>query len=65
MLVLYLPGETEPVLELPLDRRYNKTGDVWHVLVRGIDPGIEYGFRAGCEPNPAPAAAALRPRARC
>ena len=42
------------MLELPLDRRYNKTGDVWHVLVRGIDPGIEYGFRAGCEPNPAP-----------
>ena len=54
MLVLFLPGEKEPALELPLDRRYNKTGDVWHVLVRGIDPGIEYGFRAGCEPNPSP-----------
>ena len=54
MLVLFLPGESEPVLELPLDRRYNKTGDVWHVLVRGLDPGIEYGFRAGCEPNPEP-----------
>jgi len=54
MLVLFLPGESEPVLELPLDRRYNRTGDVWHVLVCGIDPGIEYGFRAGCEPNPSP-----------
>ena len=61
-LVLFAPGEEESVLELPLDPRYNKTGDVWHVFVEGIDPGIEYGFRADCEPNPAPAAAALRPR---
>jgi glycogen operon protein len=53
-LVLFAPGEGEPVLELPLDPRYNKTGDVWHVFVEGIDPGIEYGFRADCSPNPAP-----------
>jgi isoamylase len=45
-LVLYVPGDREPVLELPLDARYNKTGDVWHVLVCGLDPGVEYGFRA-------------------
>jgi len=32
-LVLYVPGDAEPVLELPLDPRYNKTGDVWHVLM--------------------------------
>ena len=53
-LVLFLPGESEPVLELPLDPRTNRTGHVWHVFVEGIDPGIEYGFRASCEPNPAP-----------
>ncbi|HVO09863.1 MAG TPA: isoamylase, partial [Vicinamibacteria bacterium] len=53
-LVLFAPEDEEPVLELPLDPRYNKTGDVWHVLVTGLDPGIEYGFRAGAEPNPAP-----------
>jgi len=53
-LVLFLPGEEEPVLELPLDSRTNRTGDVWHVFVEGIDPGIEYGFRLDCEPNPAP-----------
>ena len=64
-LVLFVPGESEPVLELPLDPRYNKTGDVWHVLVTGLDPGIEYGFRAECEPNPAPGAAALRPAQAC
>ena len=55
VLVLFVPGESEPAFELPLDPRYNKTGDVWHVLLHGIDPGIEYGFRASCEPNPAPA----------
>ena len=53
-LVLFAPGESESVLELPLDSRYNKTGDVWHVFVEGIDPGIEYGFRADCRPNPDP-----------
>jgi isoamylase len=53
-LVLFPPGEAEPALELPLDPRYNKTGDVWHVFVEGIDPGVEYGFRAEREPNPEP-----------
>jgi glycogen operon protein len=48
-LVLYAPGDAEPALELPLDPRYNKTGDVWHVLVSGLDPGVEYGFRADSE----------------
>ena len=53
-LVLFAPGESEPVLELPLDPRYNKTGDVWHVFVEGLDPGVEYGFRADRDPNPTP-----------
>jgi isoamylase len=53
-LVLFVSGESEPVLELPLDPRYNKTGDVWHVLVEGVDPGVEYAFRAAAEPNPTP-----------
>ncbi|HXK08538.1 MAG TPA: glycogen debranching protein GlgX [Vicinamibacteria bacterium] len=53
-LVLFVPGDEEPVLELPLDPRYNKTGEAWHVLVEGLDPGIEYGFRADREDNDAP-----------
>ena len=53
-LVLFLPGEEGPVLELPLDHHVNRTGEVWHVFVEGIDPGIEYGFRAERVPNPAP-----------
>ena len=50
-LVLFIPGDPEPVLELPLDPTYNRTGDVWHVHVGGLDPGVEYGYRAGREPR--------------
>jgi len=61
-LVLHAPGEDEPPLELPLDSRFNRTGDVWHVFVEGIDPGIEYGFRAECEPNHSPEILRFDPR---
>ncbi len=53
-LVLFLPGDPDPVLELPLDPRYNRTGDVWHAFIRGLDPGVEYGYRAERNPNPEP-----------
>ena len=53
-LVLYAPDDEDPLLELPLDSRYNRTGDVWHVFIEGIDPGVEYAFRVECEPNPHP-----------
>jgi glycogen operon protein len=44
-LVLYLPGSREPMVEFPLDPRYNRTGNVWHAFIAGLDPGIEYGYR--------------------
>jgi len=48
-LVLFANGQSEPLAEFPLDPRYNKTGDIWHACVNGIDPGIEYGFRVARE----------------
>lgn len=54
-LVLFLPGEEESLLEFPLDPDANRTGDVWHLLVRGLDPGIEYGWRAVRGPDDKPA----------
>ncbi len=51
-LVLFAPGQPEPLAEFPLDERYNKTGDIWHACVRGLDPGVEYGFRVGMSKNP-------------
>ncbi len=53
-LVLFIPGEDAPIAEFPLDRRYNRTGYTWHALVRGLDPGIEYGYRMDRRPNDKP-----------
>jgi len=54
-LVLFLPGDGEPVLELPFNPELNRTGDVWHIFVQGLNPGIEYGYRTarqGKKANP-------------
>ena len=53
-LVLFAVGQAEPLAEFPLDPRYNKTGHVWHACIRGLDPGIEYGFRIGMSGNSSP-----------
>lgn len=42
-------------LEIPLDPDENRTGHVWHVLVRGVDPGLGYCWRFDRKPNEAPA----------
>jgi isoamylase len=44
-LVIFLPDDPAPLLEFPLDQRFHKTGDVWHCLLSGLDPGIHYGYR--------------------
>ncbi|HLA76781.1 MAG TPA: isoamylase [Vicinamibacteria bacterium] len=54
-LVLFEPGGREALACWPLDPRYNRTGNVWHALVTGIGPGVEYAFRADMKPNPRPA----------
>jgi glycogen operon protein len=45
-LVLFRPGEPAPLVEFPLDPKINRTGDVWHIALRGLVPGFEYGYRA-------------------
>ncbi len=44
-LVLFRPGDLEPLLEFPLDPKINRTGDVWHICLQGLVPGFEYGYR--------------------
>ena len=39
------PEEATPARIIDLDPRRNRTGDVWHVWVKGIGPGQLYGFR--------------------
>jgi isoamylase len=53
-LVLYQPGQEEPIAELPFDPRYNRTGDVWHGLVTGPVASLQYGFRLDRQPNAKP-----------
>src|SRR3954447_14086664 len=44
-LVLFEEGGEEPFAEFPLDPSDNRTGDVWHVFVRDLSPGVLYGYR--------------------
>ncbi len=53
-LVIFTAQIKTPLLEIPLDPRFNKTGNVWHIHITGLDPGIEYGYRVGREPNETP-----------
>ena len=34
-----------PEAEINLDPEYHRTGDVWHIAVRGVLPGSLYGYR--------------------
>ena len=45
-LVIFPSNESEETIEFLLDPRFNRTGDVWHAFVRGLDAGVRYGFRA-------------------
>ncbi|MBU0985406.1 MAG: isoamylase, partial [candidate division Zixibacteria bacterium] len=53
-LVLFAPGSTAPLAEFPMDPRFNRTGDIWHAFVRGLDVELEYGYRVDRQPNDAP-----------
>jgi glycogen operon protein len=44
-LVVYPPEGDEPLAELPLHPRRNRTGDHWHVQVSGLPPVFRYGWR--------------------
>lgn len=44
-LVIFRPGSEDPIIEFLLDPLRNRTGNIWHIFVGGIDPGIEYGYR--------------------
>jgi glycogen operon protein len=50
-LALFLPGEDEPLMEFVFDPRFNRTGNVWHAFLKGLDPGIEYAYRMDRGPD--------------
>jgi glycogen operon protein len=53
-LVLFKPGAQDPYVEFPLDGHSNRTGQVWHAFVEGLDVWVQYGYRFDMQPNPAP-----------
>ncbi len=44
-LLLFETGVEEKWIEIELDPAVNRTGDVWHILISGLDKNIRYGFR--------------------
>ena len=40
------PDMDSPRVEIPLDKREHKTGNIWHCFIRGIQAGTCYLFRA-------------------
>ncbi len=52
-LLLFQPGVETEIVAFPFDRKYNRTGDVWHAFISGLDPGVEYAYRMD-GPNLAP-----------
>ncbi|MGD8512659.1 MAG: glycogen debranching enzyme, partial [Deltaproteobacteria bacterium] len=45
-LVLFRKGQREAIAEIALDPNIHRTGDIWHILVVGVDPSLRYGYRA-------------------
>ncbi len=43
-LILFTKCANDPLVEFPLDPRVNKTGDIWHAHISGLDPGILYAY---------------------
>jgi glycogen operon protein len=44
-LLLFRRDEEQALAELPLDPKINRTGDVWHLMVDGLDQNLRYGYR--------------------
>src|SRR6267142_6526988 len=61
-LLIFLPGTLEPLLEVPLDGRFHRTGEVWHAFMKGLAHGIQYAYRMDRVPNPAPHLQRFDPR---
>ena len=54
-LVLFKSGEHAPIARIELCPKRNKTGSVWHIMIKGLDPGrLRYGYMMDMQPNPDP-----------
>ena len=44
-LALFRPDQERPFREISFDARFNRTGDIWHAFIEGLDRGVRYGYR--------------------
>lgn len=51
-LLFFQPKAPTPFLSLPLSSSLHKTGEIWHVLVEGLEPPIEYSIITDQSPHP-------------
>jgi len=50
-LVIFSRFSRVPIAEFPLDDRFNRTGNIWHAFVGGLNPGTAYGYRIEGDAN--------------
>ncbi len=50
-LVIFASGEDKPIAEYSLNPHINRTGDIWHAFIRGLDPNVRYGYRVDMQSN--------------
>jgi isoamylase len=53
-LLLFEPGVKGSIATFALDPHFNRTGQIWHIFVEGLDAGVHYAFRFDKQPNPDP-----------
>jgi len=44
-ILLFASSESEEYIEIELDPKLNKTGDIWHIWIAGIREGQLYGYK--------------------
>lgn len=44
-LILFSHLSGEEIAAFPLESRFNRTGDVWHAFIAGLNPDTGYGYR--------------------
>jgi glycogen operon protein len=45
MLAVFVADAKNPLFEVDLDPRFNRTGDIWHIFVEHLEPNIYYAYR--------------------
>ncbi|MBN1410308.1 MAG: glycogen debranching protein GlgX [Spirochaetales bacterium] len=51
-LVIFAPGREEPQIEIILNPAANRTGNIWHVKIKGLPRNFRYGYRVDGPWNP-------------